>query len=817
MKKKNKLLFVALLSTLLLSSCGGGGKDSESQNESEKSSYNSSDSSEIVKLNFENVYFDNMTLSYDGSSHILNEVRGAPEGTLITYEGRQSYIDVGTYNATAKLEKENYNTLTLSACLSIVPIDFTNLKFEDMTVKYDGKDHINDLQLTGFLPENTKKTITIKNQKNEMVTTAVDIGQYFYTCELNNKNYNSLTLKATLTIKANKEDMPVFNANDGNIYFANGLDNKFLYCLDSTSSLKRINASRPKEFNKYSSNSVIYIAGTPILNTVKEVKNGEVDVLYTDSNISDFVKYSDNIYYYSSNSLTASRSGIYKVDKTDDSKEQIVTRVFEGKADNLSIYNGYLYFSNGNESNHLYKMNLSNNNVSLVLDEKVHEYIIFNNILYCTINGLVNDYIGYINLSSNSGISKLTNAAGEFLTIKNGYLYYNYTDLFRMIDNSKLGIWRINLSNKTNEQVLACESINGFDVESTSSLVYIDTNDLHLYRYNLNNKTKEDLLEGFVPPETTPYNLGGRTITRGSKVYYLNMYSEKTLYVYDEIDGSNSQLTSSKVMDFFIYNDLIFFNLVTMFVNNDIYCANLKTGSEAYKINTNDLRNMITDGTYIYGTHYNWAGTAGGIARMRLDGSDYIKFSDINGAKNFTIKNNNLYFINCSAGQDNGNIEYISLNNLTKDSTKISSTNLSKSIKNVKQFIFDGDNIYYIYNGTIDNSIRRTSFSSLNDEVKIASSKTNPNEIYLKDGYIYYYSYVISSLSSSGFYKVNKNASKDGSQELLLSFDSKYYGSDLAISESGKLYFLNYIPKLLLGDAHTYQLDLMSKKITKIA
>ena len=371
MKKKNTLLFATLLCTLLLSSCGGGSKDSESQNESEESSYNSSDSSdssETVKLNFENVYFDNMTLSYDGSSHILNEVRGAPEGTTISYDGRNSYIDVGTYNATARLEKENYNTLTLSACLSILPIDFANIKLEDVTVKYDGKDHINDLQLTGFLPENTNKTLTIKNQKNETVTTAIDVGQYFYTYELSNKNYNPLTLKATLTIKANKEDMPVFKANDGNIYFANGLDNKFLYCLDSTSSLKRINASRPKEFNKYSSNSVIYIAGTPILNTVKEVKNSEVDVLYTDSNISDFVKYNDNIYYYSSNSLTSSRSGIYKVDKTDDSKEQIVTRVFEGKADNLSIYNGNLYFSNGNESNHLYKMNLSNNNVSLVLE-----------------------------------------------------------------------------------------------------------------------------------------------------------------------------------------------------------------------------------------------------------------------------------------------------------------------------------------------------------------------------------------------------------------------------------------------------------------
>ena len=145
----------------------------------------------------------------------------------------------------------------------------------------------------------------------------------------------------------------------------------------------------------------------------------------------------------------------------------------------------------------------------------------------------------------------------EYLTIKNGYLYYNYTDLFSYVDASYKGIWRIKTSGGLPEQIIATENVNGFDVESSTSIVYIDTIDLHLYRYNITNKTKIDLLNNFVAPEVTPLNTGGNTINFGTKTYYLNMYAGKTLYVYDELTKKNSQLTSNKVADFYIYNNIL--------------------------------------------------------------------------------------------------------------------------------------------------------------------------------------------------------------------------------------------------------------------
>ena len=814
MKKKLFFLIPALLG-LFISSCGGGGNTPELSSGGGDAS--SSEEQDPTKENFTGVTFESASYVYDGQPHILAEVTGAPENTTITYTGRSEYTNVGTYNASAKLTKEGYNDKTLTATLTITPATFTGYTYESKSVKYDGVEHINDIQLVGTFPQGTTTTETVKDSNGTVVTSAIEVGTYNYTCVVSNSNYNTLTLTAQLTIKAQKKDMPVFVASDGTVYFANGLHNSYLYALNSSSELSLIDYSSPKEFNKYNSSSALFIAGSTLLNSVKQVSGGSASVLYTDSNIDDFVKQSDTVYYYSSNALKSAKSGIYKVDATDSSNEPVVTKIFEGKSDNLAIYGGNLYFTNGNDHNYLYKMNLSTKATSLVMEEKVHEFTISGNNLYCTVNGLLNDYIGYINLSGSSTTpTKLTNAAGEFLTVKNGYLYYNYTDLFSAIDNSVKGIWRISTSGGNPEQLLANDGVNGFDVESATSLVYIDSTDLHLYRYNTSSKTKTDLLNGFVAPESTPLNTGGQTISMGTKTYYLNMYAGKTLYCYDESSKKSSQLTTNKVQDFYIYNGILYFNQVTLLTNNDLYAVSLTMGGEAEKLNSNDVRNMVSDGTYLYATHYNWAGVAGGMSRMRLDGSEYVKFSEVNGAKNLTVKDGKLYFVNCATGQDNGYIEYVGLSDITSTTEGLTSTRLSNNIKNVKQFAFDGNNIFYIYNGTIDNSVRRTDFTSLGEGTKLASSKTNPNEILLNGNYVYYYSYAATAASSAGFYRVNKNATADGTQELLVGYDSKYYGSNLSISDAGYMYFLNYIPKLLLGDAHFYQIKLSTKAVTKI-
>ena len=230
---KKKLLFlIPALFGLFIASCGGGSGGSSSGGDTPGGDTPGGDTpgggGEPFKKDFTDVFFDSATYTYDGASHILAEVRGAPENTTITYTGRNEYTNVGTYNATAKLVKSGYNDKTLSATLTINKADFSGLKYESKTVTYDGKEHISDIQLVGVLPANSTTKETITDSDGTAVTSAIEVGTYKHPVSISNSNFNSLTLTATLTIKAQKKDMPVFVANDGNVYFANGLHNSYL-------------------------------------------------------------------------------------------------------------------------------------------------------------------------------------------------------------------------------------------------------------------------------------------------------------------------------------------------------------------------------------------------------------------------------------------------------------------------------------------------------------------------------------------------------------------------------------------------------------
>ena len=96
-----KILPIVLLSfALALTGCVSSGEDDQQGGETD------STLTEPTYKDFENVFFDSKTLIYDGESHILDEVRGAPEGTQIIYTGRETHIDAGTYTASALLTKE---------------------------------------------------------------------------------------------------------------------------------------------------------------------------------------------------------------------------------------------------------------------------------------------------------------------------------------------------------------------------------------------------------------------------------------------------------------------------------------------------------------------------------------------------------------------------------------------------------------------------------------------------------------------------------------------------------------------------------------
>lgn len=185
---KNKiLLIVPALFSLPLVGCGGGNEKNDPPQVE-------------TKLEFKDVYFDDLTYTYTGESYILNEVRGAPADTKITYAGREAHIDAGSYKASATLEKDGYKTITLNATLLINPAKITGLSLEGKTVKYDGREHINDLNIVGSLPEGANKVQVVKDLKGNVVTSAINAGSYNYEISISKKNYETLVLNSTLNI-----------------------------------------------------------------------------------------------------------------------------------------------------------------------------------------------------------------------------------------------------------------------------------------------------------------------------------------------------------------------------------------------------------------------------------------------------------------------------------------------------------------------------------------------------------------------------------------------------------------------------------------
>lgn len=142
-----------------------------------------------VNKDFEGVTFNDASYVYDGVAHQLNEVSGAPTGTSITYQGRDSQIDVGEYPATATLVKDGYNTKTLSATLFITPATFRGISFIDQTVEYNGEEHT-------VVCSNVPSFATVTYQNNK----GTEVGTYKATATISAPNYEDLTLSATLTI-----------------------------------------------------------------------------------------------------------------------------------------------------------------------------------------------------------------------------------------------------------------------------------------------------------------------------------------------------------------------------------------------------------------------------------------------------------------------------------------------------------------------------------------------------------------------------------------------------------------------------------------
>lgn len=190
-----KKLFAVLLASVsifcagsLLAACGGDDKNS-----SDKTSETTQTPQDTLK-NFTGISLSDKTVTYNGQAHSIAVSGEVPSGASVTYTGN-GQTNAGEYTVSAKISKEGYNDLTLSAKLKINKARFTGITFEDKEVVANGSEQ--SITVSGILPAGT--SVTYQNHKG------TEKGTYNAVAILTNPNYETATLNATLTIKGKLE------------------------------------------------------------------------------------------------------------------------------------------------------------------------------------------------------------------------------------------------------------------------------------------------------------------------------------------------------------------------------------------------------------------------------------------------------------------------------------------------------------------------------------------------------------------------------------------------------------------------------------
>lgn len=150
----------------------------------------------VVNRTFDGLTFADKTVTYNGSAQSI-EVTNLPQGATVTYSPSNTFTNAGVYTVTATVSAPNFDTVTLSATLTInkASYDMSQVVFADKSVAYDGNAH--SLEATN-LPDGVTVTYIGNNQTN--------VGTYTVLAVFSgdSANYNPIAnMTATLTITQN--------------------------------------------------------------------------------------------------------------------------------------------------------------------------------------------------------------------------------------------------------------------------------------------------------------------------------------------------------------------------------------------------------------------------------------------------------------------------------------------------------------------------------------------------------------------------------------------------------------------------------------
>ncbi len=811
MKKQLLLLLAAFSiagSAFALSACNGGNNEGDSNppsleqpdegsdTGSDAGSDTGSDTPELEK--FTDLTLSDGTVTYDGQAHPLAVAGTLPQGAQVQYSANNDSVDAGTYNVTATVTCTGYEALTLNAKLTINKATMSGLSFNNATHSYDGSAH--SVELIGQTPQGSSVAYTCK--ENPAITnSAIQTGSYTITVTVANVNYETFTAMATLKINASEKERYIYS-HGGTLYFANALDGDKLYSYTAANGVKKISGDIPYNFTVMGG-TLYFRSYTPFASSVKTV-TATADGEAANTVISakgEYLCTDGSTLYYAVNGLTQAKSGIYKINLS--GSEPTATLISQGKAKYLAYYGGNLYFADGANGDKLSKISVSGGTRQLVVNEKITCLTANGGSLYYTVNNLLGNYIERYDISAQTR-RKLTSDAGSNLTVIGNNLFYINVDILNSYLYGK-GIYSVN-ANATVDNSHAGVKVIGEEDESYSSLTavngklaYYRVSDQMLCVSDTDGSNTAEVLDGFVAPETVPISTGSKTLSYGKTVYFLDLYNGKALYSYDTVTKTLARITSNKVSDFAILGDALYYNAVSFGVNNDLYKVDLKLGGEAEKVSSNDCNNIVTDGTKIFYIKENAAGAATTITEVGADGTEKDVFTK--GVSNLVYYDGYIYF------EYNNKVHRMPSSGYTVDVTE----NVThKDVSHVGTFVIDDGVIYFRELYGLAWGFKRLSKMNIDGTgySVMISDNTDPLEIRVEGGKVYYYNDVLKG--TSGIYRIDKDGRNP---TLVLDYQQNYYASQFTVID-GNIYFINF--RAQLGDSHFYCLNIASGKVEKI-
>ena len=767
-------------------------------------------------------------VTYDGNEHIINNVVGLPSGVEVISITGNVGTDAGTYNATAEVWGIGYKPLTLTATLIINKADIpsSNLTFNDVTCEYDAKQH--SIVVVGNTP--TGVTVTYYYDDVEASSIAYP-GEHEVKAVLSGKNHNELILTAKLTITSH-EEMLYSAFYGGYVYFQNSLDGKRLYRATGTgSALAKVSNDIATYFTSNGS-SLYFYSDSLFTQTIKSLTSTtsgtKLETVFNPGRATYLASDSNGYIYYAKANLvdTKEENGIYKVnvdETTNSSKENeiemVAVRLTTDKANYIAYYNGYIYYCNTSDGSKLYRIsvNATNGTGQKLTDNKVSDIVVADGEVYYTLHTLTNSSIQKYNISSGK-TTTLCIDNGSYLTKVGNYIYYINKDLLTSNLFGK-GIYKVstNGGSTVGEKVIDSQETGDcyYSLASDGTyLYYFKLTDKHFYRYNVSTKAETDLMQNFVPVETTTISASpyAHLASYNGEIYYTDVLDSNSLYKYNPNTHATIKVLSDSVSNVYFYNGYMYYS-THVFTNYALWKLEMNNAeAEPVKISSHRYENLIFEDDHFYAirvsppmAYHNY------IIKMNLDGTnETLLYTERNLyiAKLYFIDNTFHFTINPASPLVANNIYTHNLDSGEKDDTNV-------GVRANNFVIYGGKYFYYEQGNTAGAGGKNFKSCGLDGKnATTIASNVEITEIFEYNGVVYYTS--ISS-QNTGIYAYDIASGNTTKLTDKVGHGFHIVGDRIYFINIALTYTTDY-PQYKSGDGHLYNIDLSNDNtVSKVA